>query len=211
MKRILVLAPHTDDIEFGCGGTITKLIEEGVEIHGVIFSKCQASIPEGFPLDALANEARKASAVIGIKKGNIVQKDYPVREFPSHRQDILEELMKLKRKLKPDLIICPSSKDVHQDHQVIFQEALRAFKDQSIIGYEFPWNYFEPPTMNYFVKLEERHVKRKVEAIQEYETQKHLERTYTEKAFIEGHARYRGMQVKAEYAEAFETIRWIRE
>ena len=30
-KRVLVLAPHTDDGEFGCGGTIAKCAEEGIE------------------------------------------------------------------------------------------------------------------------------------------------------------------------------------
>ena len=28
-KSVLVLAPHTDDGEFGCGGTIAKLVDEG--------------------------------------------------------------------------------------------------------------------------------------------------------------------------------------
>ncbi|MFP4524516.1 MAG: PIG-L deacetylase family protein [Candidatus Woesearchaeota archaeon] len=209
--NVLILAPHTDDIEFGCGGTVAKLLEEGAEVFGAIFSRCQASVPEGFPEDALYQEAKKAAKVLGLKAENLTIKDYPVRDFPSYRQDILEFLITLKEKVQPSIILCPSSKDVHQDHKVIFEEAQRAFKDKSIIGYEFPWNYFEAPTMNYFVKLEERHVNRKVEAIQEYETQKHLDRSYTEKAFIEGHARYRGMQVKASYAEAFEMIRWIRE
>ena len=27
--RVLILAPHTDDGEFGCGGTIAKHIENG--------------------------------------------------------------------------------------------------------------------------------------------------------------------------------------
>lgn len=43
-KRVLVLAPHTDDGEFGCGGTITKLINEGHEVYYAAFSACQQSV-----------------------------------------------------------------------------------------------------------------------------------------------------------------------
>ena len=32
-KKILVLAPHTDDAEFGCGGAIAKFIKEGKEVQ----------------------------------------------------------------------------------------------------------------------------------------------------------------------------------
>ncbi len=31
-KRVLVLAPHTDDGEFGAGGTIARLVEGGAEV-----------------------------------------------------------------------------------------------------------------------------------------------------------------------------------
>ena len=37
-KRVLVLAPHTDDGEFGCGGTMARLVEAGVEVHYQAFS-----------------------------------------------------------------------------------------------------------------------------------------------------------------------------
>ena len=34
MKKVLVLAPHTDDGELGCGGTVARLLEEGCEVSG---------------------------------------------------------------------------------------------------------------------------------------------------------------------------------
>ena len=37
IERILVLAPHTDDGEFACGGTIARFIEEEVECYYVAF------------------------------------------------------------------------------------------------------------------------------------------------------------------------------
>ena len=38
IKKVLVIAPHTDDGEFGCGGTINKLIKLGIEVHYVAYS-----------------------------------------------------------------------------------------------------------------------------------------------------------------------------
>ena len=65
-KRVLVLAPHTDDGEFGCGGTIARLVEAGVEVRYVAFSIATKSLPEGFPPDTLASEVREATAELGI-------------------------------------------------------------------------------------------------------------------------------------------------
>ena len=61
-KRALVLAPHTDDGEFGCGGTMARLVEGGCEVRYVAFSIATRSLPEGFPPDTLAREMREATS-----------------------------------------------------------------------------------------------------------------------------------------------------
>lgn len=43
-KKVLVLAPHTDDAELGCGGSIAKFVEEGREVHVVSFSIAEDSL-----------------------------------------------------------------------------------------------------------------------------------------------------------------------
>ena len=50
-KNVLVLAPHTDDGELGCGGFIAKLIELGSKVTYAAFSTAEESVPEGFPKD----------------------------------------------------------------------------------------------------------------------------------------------------------------
>ena len=39
--KVLVLAPHTDDGEIGCGGTIARFIEEGADVYYVAFSSAK--------------------------------------------------------------------------------------------------------------------------------------------------------------------------
>ena len=65
-QRVLVLAPHTDDGEFGCGGTMARLVEAGIEVHYVAFSIATRSLPSGFAPDTLAREVREATAELGL-------------------------------------------------------------------------------------------------------------------------------------------------
>lgn len=205
-SKILILAPHTDDGELGCGGTIARLIEEGNEVYYVAFSICEESVPEGFPKDALEKEVKKATASLGIKSENLFLFKYPVRKFNSFRQDILEDVVKLRQKLKPDVIFMPCSNALHQDHKTIYDEGMRAFKHFTCYGYDLPWDTVEFTTTAFFV-LSESHVEKKCRAMDFYETQKF--RTYVDDEFIKGLARVRGAQIATRYAEAFELLRLI--
>ena len=142
-RKALVLAPHTDDGEFGCGGTMARLAEAGCEVRYVAFSIATRSLPEGFPPDTLAREVREATTELGIPEDRLTVHDFDVRTFPEHRQDILELLVALWEEWQPDVVFQPSLHDIHQDHQTIAEEGLRAFKRTTILGYEIPWNNFE--------------------------------------------------------------------
>nr|WP_287495042.1 PIG-L family deacetylase [Candidatus Brachybacter algidus] len=48
-KKVFILAPHTDDGELGCGGTIARLIEDGAIVYYVAFSTADKSVPDEFP------------------------------------------------------------------------------------------------------------------------------------------------------------------
>jgi len=205
-KRILVLAPHTDDGELGCGGAIAKFCEEGKEVFYVAFSDCKISLAADLPPDTLRNECKKATALLGIKEANLIFFDYDVRTFPEYRQSILEELVKLNKSIQPDLVFTPASQDVHQDHGVVYAETLRAYKYCSILGYELPWNNL---SFNYdfFIRLSEKNIQSKTNSLAAYTSQSH--RSYFKKDFILSLAKVRGVQAGDDYAEAFESIRLI--
>jgi LmbE family N-acetylglucosaminyl deacetylase len=93
VERVLVLAPHTDDGELGCGATISRKIEEGAEVMYVAFSICTRSLPEGWDPMTLAIEVKAATKILGVKPENLILYDYDVRRFKEFRQDILEELI----------------------------------------------------------------------------------------------------------------------
>ena len=205
-NKILILAPHTDDGELGMGGSIAKFIEEGKQVFIAAFSSAQESVPKGFKKDALIYEFKDAMTILGVKDENQFIFNNSVRHFPTNRQLILEQILSLRNQVNPDLIFVPSPNDIHQDHQVIASEGLRVFKKASILGYELPWNNIVFETRS-FIKLEERHIKKKIEALKCYKTQSH--RSYLDEEFIRGLAKTRGTQFENNYAEAFEVLRII--
>lgn len=205
-KKVLVLAPHTDDGELGAGGTIAKLIDAGSEVYYAAFSTAEESVPDGFPKNILKTEVIAATQKLGIKSENLFVFNYRVRKLNYSRQELLEELVALKNKYTFDLVFLPSIDDIHQDHSTVANEGIRAFKNTSIFAYELIWNNLSFKTQ-YFSILNDNHVSRKVEALAEYKSQG--KRDYMSDDFIRSLARVRGVQIGAKYAECFEVIRLI--
>src|SRR6201987_1005208 len=141
-QKALVLAPHTDDGEVGCGATMARLVEAGCGVRYVALSIATRALPPGLPAEPLP------------------VRDADVRRCPERRQDILELLVALWEEWKPDVVFQPSLHDVHQDHKTVAEEGLRAFKSTTIPGYEIPSNNLDFE-YQWYVALEEKHVARK--------------------------------------------------
>jgi LmbE family N-acetylglucosaminyl deacetylase len=209
MTKFLILSPHTDDAELGCGGSIVKLIEKDHDISWAVFSTAEESLPANLPSDILKKEFLDVIKSLDLKDENYRIFNFKVRSLHEHRQEILEELINMRKELGPDVIVGPSMNDFHQDHQVIAHEMIRAFKTTaSIICYELPWNHVTFDTQ-LFIKLEKEHIKRKFEMLKKYNSQLQLGKSYFSEEFIYGLAKIRGNQCTSDYAEAFEVVRWI--
>lgn len=205
-ESVLILAPHTDDGEFGCGGAIARFLEEGKQVYYVAFSTCRASVPEGEAEDVLEKELLLAMQSFGIPRERVVILDYPVRRFAEYRQNILDDMIRIKKEIAPTMVFAPSLNDVHQDHYVIAKEAMRAFKNTTLLAYEVPWNNFTFHNQVY-ITLSEMQLQKKIDAIACYRTQQ--KRTYAAKEFTIGQACVHGVQAGCKYAEVFEAVRWI--
>ena len=55
-SKILILSPHTDDGELGCGGSISRLLCEGHEVFYAAFSTAETSVPDGYPKNILETD-----------------------------------------------------------------------------------------------------------------------------------------------------------
>lgn len=205
-KRILVFSPHTDDGEFGCGASIARFIKEGTDVYYAAFTLAEESVPSPFPKNILGIEVKNATKELGIKSENLILFGYKVRHFAYHRQEILEDLVKLNKELMPDLVFMPAMHDLHQDHSTIAYEGLRAFKKTSILAYEMPWNNLNFSTQS-FITFSEEELNKKLRALNCYNSQKGKD--YVSDEFIRSLAITRGIQIGKKYAEVFEVIRWI--
>lgn len=205
-RNILVFAAHTDDGEFGCGGTITKLIGEGHRVIYVAFSAAEQSVLPQFPKDILRSEVKSATGTLGIKEEDCIVLGYNVRHFPAQRQEILEDMIRLGKQYQPEFVFLHSFRDTHQDHMVIAQEGFRAFKKTTMLAYEVPWNNLEFRTSCFYV-LNENELQSKINALRCYKSQEH--RSYATEEFIRSLAITRGTQIGQKYAEVFEVVRMI--
>jgi len=160
-KNILVLSPHTDDETLGCGGFINKLSKHN-NINFVCFSYCDNN--------SLKEEYFNAvTSLCGDNITSLKMLEFKVRYFD--RQEVLDELLKIKKQINPDIVICPSKYDIHQDHLVVYNESVRAFKDKTILGYCHNWNIIGISDLRLFIKLDETNIISKHNAMDKYLTQ----------------------------------------
>lgn len=205
--KILGLSAHTDDIDVASGGKLIKDLEAGHQIQIAVFSYCQQSLPDIYPADKLKQEFQSSMKTIGITDYAIF--DFQVRRFNEVRQDILEQLIQIKKEYNPDLVITHSLNDIHQDHQVIAIESIRAFKNSaSILAMQMPHNNLSF-NHQYYERLTENHIQQKILALSKYESQYYLERKIFNEDTIAAWARLNGFCCNADFAEVFEVVRMI--
>lgn len=204
--RVLFVGAHTDD-EVNSAGTLARFLENKNEVFFLVFSFCEESSRNlGYAEDILESEFDCSLKTIGIKKENVYTNRFPVRNFPQYRQAILDKLIRIERDIKPDLVLIPSSVDVHQDHYVLLEEGRRAFKHCTILGYESP----KSPVSSYhicYVRLNSNHFQTKLACLNCYKSQTVRDSMRAEvKTSL---TKLRGMQAGCKWAEAFEVVRWI--
>ncbi|GAH89550.1 unnamed protein product, partial [marine sediment metagenome] len=191
--KLLILSPHTDDAELGCGGSIAKFVEEGYEILWVVFSTAEESLPEGLSKDITKKEFLSVIKGLNLKEENYKIFNFKVRNLHEYRQDILNELINIREEFKPQMVVGPSINDYHQDHQVVVYEMIRAFKtSSSIICYELPWNHITFSTQ-LFVKLKKAHIVKKHRILKRYKSQLIKESPYFSEEYIYGLAKTRSI------------------
>ncbi len=205
-NKVLVLSPHTDDGEFGCGATIAKFIKEGKEVFYAAFSIAEDSVPKPFPRDILVSEVHAATLALGIPVRHLSINGFKVRHLAQYRQDILESMVELNKNQDPDIVLMPSLNDIHQDHAIVAAEGLRAFKKKTILCYELPWNNLNF-TNSCFVRFGEEELEKKIQAMDCYKSQKG--RGYASGEFIRSLAVTRGTQIGGGLAEVFEVLRLV--
>ncbi len=200
-KRVLFLGAHPDDIELGCGALIHHIAPIS-ELLCVTLSDNQKN-PD---LTRLVDEHYKSMAILGVQKESIVLGPFTTRVFPDARQEILEYFLRLRREFKPDIIFVHSRQDVHQDHNTMTDEALRAFRGITVLGFDVvrsSYDFFP----HFLVEVTEDDVDKKIEALSEYET--YRDRYYFNKELSRSIMVRHGALAECPFAEGFDILRIV--
>ncbi len=175
MKTCLVVGAHPDDMELGCCATVLSLIEREWDVWSLALADNTLTVVgQGFDDCHFQAERQEAAQVLGIPQDRLLTHRFPVRDFPAHRQDILEHLYKMVRDMEPEMVLCPSSTDINQDHLVVYEETVRACTGIpcSIFGYYLPWNNRQVG-LTFFSSFTEKYMSLKEEALACYRSQAH--------------------------------------
>jgi len=202
-KRVLFLGAHPDDIELGCGALLHHIVHQ-TEVLCVTLSDNQKN-PD---LQNVKDEHYKSMAVLGVPKEKIILGPFTTRIFPNSRQEILEYFLKLRKDFKPDLIFIHSKQDVHQDHNTMSDEALRAFRGITVLGFDVvrsSYGFFP----NFLVEVNEADVNAKIEALSQYET--YREKYYFNSELTRSIMVRHGALAECPFAEGFDILRIVGE
>jgi len=200
-KRILFLGAHPDDIELGCGALLHHIVSK-TDVLCVTLSD-NLKNPN---LKNVKDEHYESMAVLGVPKEKIVLGPFITRVFPDARQEILEYFLKLRREFNPDLIFTHSRQDVHQDHNTMTDEALRAFRGITVLGFDVvrsSYGFFP----HFLVEVTEEDVDKKIEALGKYET--YRDRYYFNSELTRSIMVRHGALAERPFAEGFDILRIV--
>ena len=108
---ILAFGAHPDDIELGCGGTITKEIDSGKSVGIIDLTRGELGT-RGTP-ELRDKESASAAEVMGVKiRENLGFKDGFFQNDEEHQLEVI----KIIRKYKPKIVLCNAKDDRHIDH-----------------------------------------------------------------------------------------------
>ena len=202
-QRVLFLGAHPDDIELGCGALIHHIARMS-DVLCVTLSDNQKN-----PLlKNVVEEHYKAMAVLGVTKDKVILGQFTTRIFQDARQDILEYFLKLRNDFKPDIIFVHSKQDVHQDHNTMTDESLRAFRGITLLGFDVvrsSYGFFP----NFLVEVSEEDVNAKIEALSQYET--YRDKYYFNNELTRAIMVRHGALAEVPFAEGFDILRIVGE
>ena len=200
-KKVLFLGAHPDDIEIGCGALIHHIVQQ-TDILCVTLSDNQKN-PD---LKNVKEEHLRSMKVLGVPDEKVVLGPFTTRIFPDARQEILEYFLKLRRDFQPDLIFVHSKQDVHQDHLTMTDEALRAFRGITVLGFDVvrsSYGFFP----HFLVEVTEEDVQKKIEALSQYET--YRDKYYFNSELTRSIMVRHGALAEIPFAEGFDILRIV--
>lgn len=220
MKKVLVVAAHTDDEALGCGGTIAKHVASGDEVSAIFMTNGIGSRGENAEESSRRSlRAQNASNILGYR---ILE----CFEYPDNQMDsvpLLEVVKSIEywvNDFRPNTIYTHHPFDLNVDHRIVHDAVLTACRPQPASFVEEVFTFevlsstewqnplhanFAP---NVFVDIG-LHLQTKLLALEAYESEMRDYPHSRSLQHIRSLAAHRGNSVGVEYAESFMQVRRI--
>jgi LmbE family N-acetylglucosaminyl deacetylase len=200
--NVLALGAHPDDIEYGCGGTLTLYGEKGHDVF--LFVASDGSL--GGDAGVREREQKESAVVIGARE--VFWGGYRDTEVPYNR-DLIVRIEAVIKEVRPTMIFVHHPDDTHQDHRHLAEAAVSATR------YVPNFLFFEGPTTQNFAPNCYANIEpvldRKLACLEAHRSQ--VAKTNIEDLTIlelaVSCANFRGIQARVKYAEAFQSVRLL--
>lgn len=207
VSPVLILSPHADDGEIGCGASIVKHLVAGNTVKFVVFSGCRKY--DGVrDINILRKELEASMKRLGVTDWEIL--DFEDMELEARAGDIRQKIHDLYKEYEPEYVYIPYSGSRHEDHVTVYESAIRVLgrKEVKLLGYYIigDGNTFKPTYFETFQSLEP--IQKKLDAIKSYGSQRQS-RKWFNTATVEATLRFWASFTNNAYAEAFEVIKWV--
>ena len=111
-QTILAIGAHPDDIELGCGGSLSKLARSGAHVAALVFSNGRRGV---LCDEDRAAETRAAMKTIGAAE--VLIYDFEDTKLWANLNDLISVLEAIVRRLNPTRVYTMFEGDWHQDHR----------------------------------------------------------------------------------------------
>ena len=214
---LMVIAPHPDDLEIACGGTIRKLASSGKSIVAVDLTRGEMA-SRGTP-EIRSQESAKANVILGIKERvNLGIADSKV--FNTFENQV--KIVKVIRQFRPQFVMIPYWECRHPDHYRSSDLSYEAIFLAGLKKHEDGEEAFRPDRVIYFMLNTEFDPSFIVDITSQFEAKKAALMAYSSQFgepanskeltyiagqpfldLIETRNRYYGSQIGRKYGEAF--------
>ncbi|MHA1696607.1 MAG: PIG-L deacetylase family protein [Candidatus Helarchaeota archaeon] len=213
---ILFIGAHPDDIELGCGGAICYFTERNYSVYcyhltNGVYSDIYGNIVREF--DEILETTTKSLGILGVKKENIFFTDIPATELKINKERISELQKLIIEKEITTIFTHPNPDTYHQDHRAAHNITMAGARRyvNNIFLFEIIFNYASGLMIpNYYIDIS-KYIERKTKALRLHTTEYNK---FDGERWIDSIislAKYRGIQVSTEYAEAFYVMRYLLE
>lgn len=186
-KVLLAVSAHPDDIEFSCGGTMFKFVEQGYDIYFVVATNGENGFkidhkPKSLRIKTRHNEQLAAAKLLGVKKVFFLN----YRDCLLPNDDGLRiKLAKIIKKVKPGIVFTfdPANRSfesvnlLHRDHRAISEasfDAVFAARNRYLLPGEphtvKQFWFFGPDKPNHYENIT-KYIEKKISLIEKHHSQ----------------------------------------